>query len=77
MNPIVKGLPFNIEELLTPLALSYWIMDDGQAPSISKNGKIQQGLTICTDSYSEEQVIILKEILIRKFDLIVTTHKKR
>jgi len=55
MDPVVRGLPKNIEELITPVALSYWIMDDGQAPSITKNG-VSQGVTICTDSYSREQV---------------------
>ena len=76
MNPIVRGLPKNIEELITPIALSYWIMDDGQAPVITKNGVIRQGATICTDSYTHEQVKIFQGILTNKFGQKVSTHKK-
>lgn len=76
MRPIIKGFPLNLEELQTPIALSYWIMDDGQAPSIDKDGVVKQGVTICTDSYTQDQVSFLKGILIRKFGLVVTTHKK-
>jgi hypothetical protein len=62
MSPVVKGLPDNIEELLTPRALAYWIMDDGKRPSINKKtGRVSQGTTLCTDSYSKEQVEILRD----------------
>jgi hypothetical protein len=48
-------------ELLTPKALAYWIMDDGQRPS-ERNVKVYQGITICTDNFLKEDVEILKNV---------------
>jgi LAGLIDADG DNA endonuclease family len=46
---------------LTPVALANWIMGDG-----SRN---RYGLVLCTDSYTLENVILLINILIIKYDL--------
>ena len=76
-NPFVRGLPINIEDLLTPIALAFWIMDDGQAPSISKKyNKVYQGLTLCTDSYSAEQVRVQQQALINRYKFKVNLNKK-
>lgn len=42
---ILKHLPNNFGDLLTPRALAFWIMDDGQAV---KRG----GVTLCTDNFT-------------------------
>lgn len=60
----VKIVPLNIEELLTPIGLAIWIMDDG-----FKAGK---GVVLCTESFSLAEVELLKKVLESKFELIVT-----
>jgi hypothetical protein len=39
----------DIHNLLTPVGLAFWIMDDGQ--HVKKKG-LTQGVTLCTDSFS-------------------------
>jgi hypothetical protein len=58
----------DLDELLSPAAF-FWIMDDGQ---YVKRG----GLTLCTDSYSYDEVLLLKSILENKYDLSCTIHNK-
>lgn len=57
----VKTIPANIGELLTPLSLAYWVMDDGTKQS--------SGFTLCTDSFSLSEVKLLISTLKEKFDL--------
>lgn len=45
----IKDIPENIGNLLTPISLAYWIMDDGT--------KERKGFIICTDSFSKDKVI--------------------
>ena len=56
-----KVIPLNIEELLTPLGLAYWIADDGSWNKVSKY------LTFCTDSYSLAEVENLIKVRNTKF----------
>lgn len=58
-----KVVPSIIEDLLTPLSLSYWIADDG---SWNKPGKYT---VLCTDSFTLEEVELLIEVLNNKFNL--------
>jgi len=69
-NKKTKIIPNNIYHLLTPIGLAYWIMDDGQF-----NGK-NTGITLCTDSFSYNEVLILKEVLEKKFRLKCSIHNK-
>ena len=57
----VKIVPYNIYELLTPIALAHMIMGDGSAQ--------QHGLIICTNSYSIEDVVRLMNVLIIRYRL--------
>lgn len=66
---VIKVLPANIYELLTPRALAFWIMDDGQYVA-------RGGLTLCTDNFTLDQVNVLKDVLERKFGLTCTLHNK-
>src|SRR5439155_14606808 len=52
-----KVVPANIGDLLTPLGLVYWICDDG---SWNKRGKF---VTLCTNSFSLEEVELLINVL--------------
>ena len=56
-----KVVPGNLIELFTPLSLAYWIADDG---SWNKVGKY---VTLCTDSFSLEEVEQLILVLNNKF----------
>lgn len=57
-------------ELITPRALAYWIMDDGQEV-------IRGGVTLCTDNFTEEEVLLLKSVLEKKFNFTCSIHKKK
>jgi len=52
----VKIIPSNIYELLTPVALAHLIMGDGTA--------LPQGLVLCTNSYTIQDVVRLMNVLI-------------
>ena len=61
----VKYIPSNLEDLIT--ALAYWAMDDGY--------KFGNGFYFCTESYSFDDNIKLKDILKNKFNLDSGVHK--
>ena len=63
-NKLVKIIPNNIEEYLTPLAIAIWFMDDG-----SKLGK---GAKIATNCFTRLELQFLCEILFKKYHIIVT-----
>ena len=65
VSPLVgkKMVPINIFYLLTPLSLAYWIADDG---SWNKVGKY---VTLCTESFTLEEILQLIEVLNKKFNL--------
>jgi len=65
----VKIVPLNIEELLTPIGLAHWIMDDGY-----NNGK---AVVLCTESFTLDEVILLKKVLESKLELIVKIHNRK
>lgn len=65
-----KVIPKCISELLTPQALAYWICDDGM---YVKRG----GITLCTDSYTESDVLFLKSVLETKFNFHCSIHYKK
>jgi hypothetical protein len=49
--------------LLTPIALAYWIAGDGSYD------KVRKSVILCTDSFSVEEIELLREILFNKFEL--------
>jgi hypothetical protein len=62
----VKVIKEELYHYLSPKALAYWIMSDGLSS--------QYGLTICTDSFTEREVILLINILKIRFDLNCSLH---
>jgi hypothetical protein len=58
-----KIVPFNIEKLLTPLGLAYWICDDG---TYCKKYKY---IRIATNSYTLQEIDLLLGVLKTKFNL--------
>jgi len=65
---LVKILPKNIEELLTPISLAHWIMGDGYY----SNGNI----ILCTDNFSEKEVLLLIDVLTNKFSIKAGTKRR-
>jgi len=55
----VKVVPSNIEELLTPLSIAYWIMGDG-----SWGG---HGVKLHTNNFTKSEVQFLSKVLRNKF----------
>jgi ubiquinol-cytochrome c reductase cytochrome b subunit len=66
-NNGTKIVPNNIEEFLTPLALSVWIMDDGSRTS--------SGLKIATNCFTLEEVKLLCKILMNKYNISANPNK--
>lgn len=66
-NNKVKIIPENIGELLTPLALAIWIMDDGTWK--------KPGVRIATNCFTKDEVEFLILTLYTKFNLNCSLHK--
>ena len=60
----IKIIPYNIYDLLIPIALAHWIMGDG--------AKRNKGLVLCTDSFSISDVVRLSNVLRIKYGLNTT-----
>ena len=63
----VKVVPENISELLTPVAFAHLIQGDG--------GFKSQGIYLCTDSYTLQDVVRLMNVLIIRYELKCTLHR--
>ncbi|MEW6610937.1 MAG: LAGLIDADG endonuclease [Patescibacteria group bacterium] len=67
-----KVVPPNITEILTPVGLTVWFMDDGAL------GTRGEGYILNTQSFNLDDQIKLKECLVDKFGIrYVTFHKDR
>jgi hypothetical protein len=64
----IKCIPADIFNLLTPVALAHWIQGDGEARDY--------GLILCTDSYTLQDVVILMNVLIIRYNLECTLRVK-
>jgi hypothetical protein len=71
-NSWKKIIPSNIGPILTPQALAYWYMDDGALKWRGKSNAVR----LCTDSFSTDEILLLKETLETKFSLKVSLQKK-
>lgn len=64
----IKILPLKIEELFTPVALAHWIMGDGYFTDSS--------VKICTDNFTEVEVLRLINVLTVKFGIKAFANKR-
>lgn len=64
-----KIIPSNMYELLTPVALAHLIMGDGQASPY--------GLILCTNSFSDQDVVKLMNVLMIRYKLDCTIRELR
>lgn len=62
----IKVIPGNIYDLLTPIALAYWLMGDG--------GWTNKGIHLATHSFTEADVLRLIEVLTLKYGLKCSVH---
>jgi len=65
-----KVLPMNLGELLDPLAIAVWFMDDG-----SRGARTPKGLVINTSSFSADEQAQLRSVLAEKFGVTTSTHR--
>lgn len=68
----VKRVPPNIASLLTPQAFAYWYMDDGALKWKGKSNAVR----LCTDSFTTNDINLLKKVLETKYSLKVSLQKK-
>ena len=66
-NKYIKIIPLNIEEYLTPLALSIWFIDDGSS--------LGKGARIATNCFTLEEVNFLCNVLKSRYNIIATPNK--
>jgi hypothetical protein len=64
-----KCIKFELFDYLNEIVLAHWIMGDG--------AKKNKGLTLCTDSFTLKENILLINMLNIKFNLICTLHKEK
>ena len=62
-----KVVPATIADILTPVGLAYWIMDDGVFTGT--------GLKIYTNAFSQDELNLLVEALDKKFSIKASIHK--
>lgn len=65
----IKIIPSNLKEILTPVGLAYWIMDDGVFH------KSSGGFYLSTNSFTLAEVELLVEVLTNNFYLDCKSHK--
>ena len=65
----IKVIPYDIYNLLNPIALAHLIMGDGTAS--------HHGLVLCTDPYSVQDVVRLMNVLIVKYKIECTIRVHR
>ncbi len=59
----VKRIPKNLKELLAPLSLAVWFLDDGT------NSKSQVKASLTVEGYPLEDIVFIQEVLRENFDL--------
>jgi hypothetical protein len=62
---MIKHVPLNIRQLLTPRAIAYWYMDDGSIKWLGHSNAMR----ICTESFNETDVSRLKNALKDLYDI--------
>jgi hypothetical protein len=65
-----KVIPTQVGNLLDPVALSVWFMDDG-----GRGARTPRGLVFNTSCYSEAEQILLQSALNERFGLTVNIHR--
>ena len=80
--PKIKVVPSNISQLLTPLTLAVWILDDGgvrpaRPPKGAPRGYHPSGLIISTYNFNANDLNLLQKALINNFDLVTSVFNNK
>jgi len=67
-----KVVPKHIGNVLDPLAVAVWFMDDG-----GRGARTPRGLVFNTSGFSAEEQVFLQEILVHKFGVRTSIHPRR
>ena len=65
-----KIVPAQVGDLLDPIALSVWFMDDG-----GRGARTPKGLVFNTSCYSEAEQVVLQSVFADKFGVVMSVHK--
>lgn len=65
-----KRVPADIVELLDPLALSVWYMDDG-----GRGGRTPLGMVWNVSSYQAEDRELLRQVLLDRYGIVTTLQR--
>lgn len=65
-----KIIPADIKDYLSLVTLAYWVCDDGL--QVKKGG-----ITLCTDSFTIEEINLLRDALKLNFNLETSIHNKK
>lgn len=68
----VKDVPVNVQKFFTPAAVAYFYMDDGALKWLNHSNAMR----ICTESFSEEGVIRIKNAFKTLYNIETTLQKK-
>lgn len=60
-----KVISKNIEKYLTPLAIAHWVMGND-----TYEGGKHKRVTLCIDNFKLEEVNLLRNILLKQYDII-------
>jgi hypothetical protein len=66
-----KIVPGMLGDVLDPMAVAVWFMDDG-----GRGARTPRGLVINTSGFSAEEQVILQEILLGKFGIRTSIHPR-
>jgi len=66
-----KVVPTNIGDILDPLAVAVWFMDDG-----GRGARTPRGLVFNTSCFSAEEQVFLQKILADKFGVLTSIHPR-
>lgn len=76
-NRMIKDVPVNIQQILTPRSIAYWYMDDGSLKWLGHSNAMR----ICTESFTADGVRRLKTALKNLYSidaqLIIKTNQKK
>lgn len=68
-NKFKKIIPNNIGDLITTRSLAHWVMGDGYLTN-------DKTIILCTESFSEEEIDLLINVLKEKFNIISSKSKR-
>jgi hypothetical protein len=67
-----KVVPNNIGDILDPLAVAVWFMDDG-----GRGARTPRGLVFNTSGFCAEEQVFLQRILVQQFGVVTSIHPRR